>query len=121
LNPPDFTAEEVPEIPVRIVLKGMPGNEAGLCCPVCGSEYVHPLAVIVEQGHTRTEVKAHGTTVTATDRFCRARGSLVELGFACEQGHDFRYALEFHKGSIFLQLAAQPRDPQLPLDELWRN
>ena len=118
MSQPECSARQ---IPARFVLHTTPGNSAVLCCPVCGFECVHPLAVTVEQGHTRTDVQRQGTTVAPTDRGCYARGSLVELRFACEEGHEFRYRLEFHKGGMFVELAAQSCDPRRPFDELWRN
>lgn len=109
------------DVPLRFIVKELERQYAGLCCPVCGSEFVHPLGVTVEQGRTRTEITGAGTTVVPTHRDGGSRGSHIELAFACEESHEFRYAFDFHKGSTLLQLSAQSFDAGQPTNELWRN
>jgi hypothetical protein len=109
------TAVQHPNIPTRFVL-GSDGRHDVLCCPVCACPYVHPAEVAVEQGRTRTVVTEEATDVLATDRFLRARGSLITLDFWCEFGHAFQYSLEFHKGHMHLKLATEPLDVSQPLD-----
>jgi hypothetical protein len=105
----------------QVTLARLSNSLVGLCCPVCHSIHVHPLEVVVEQGRTRTEVLRESTVTSPTDRAHHARGSLIGLLFACEAGHEFQYALEFHKGTTVVRLDAWHRDPAAPFQELWRN
>ncbi len=96
-------------------------DEAVLCCPVCDMDHVHPEQVAVEQGKTQTIIRRESTNVSVTDRGSGPRGSLIALDFWCENGHVFRYELEFHKGQLFLRLYAGEYSDPLKTDELWRN
>ena len=105
--------------PMRFVICDM-GTEIGLCCPVCGLQYVHPDRVAVEQGRTRTEVTRESTLVTAINRES-FRGSLIRLRFHCESGHGFEYQLQFCKGNVVCELSTWEIGGKEPPAELWRN
>lgn len=109
------------EYPLRLVVRDVGTETAGLCCPLCGMDYVHPEQVAVDQGKTRTVVRRESTRVAASERSESHRGSLILLDFWCENGHRFRYRLEFHKGQVVCELHAG-RLGDLPEDEeLWRS
>lgn len=108
------------EYPLRLAVRDVGDDAAGLCCPLCGMDYVHPEQVAVDQGKTRTIVRRESTRVAASERGTSHRGSLIALDFWCENGHRFRYRLEFHKGQLFCELHAGDLHDLSDDDELWR-
>jgi hypothetical protein len=109
-----------PDIPTRFIL-GNNGQHDALCCPVCACPYVHPAEVVVEQGRTKAVIGNENIEVSATDRFLRARGSLITLDFWCEFGHAFQYVLEFHKGILAMRLLTGPASETDTSKHLWRD
>jgi len=113
--------QELIEYPLRLIVREVGTDAAGLCCPLCGMDYVHPEQVAVDQGKTRTIVRRESTNVSASDRETTHRGSLIALDFWCEGGHVFRYVLDFYKGQMVCELYAGDMG-KLPEDEeLWRS
>lgn len=97
-----------------------------LCRPVCASDCVHIAMVIVEQGHTRTRCDGDIASVTPIHRYERHRGSELDIGFYCENGHAFTYTWRFHKGSttVAFDAVALPADDDgrwICPWELWRD
>jgi len=114
-------AQTIPDVPFRIIVKTLTGDDGGLCCPICGCEHVHPEQVTVEQGDTRTVVTGERTEVRTSSRRFFYRGSLIGLAFWCEDGHSFRYDLAFYKGRVHLRLSAGRRMGPFQTSELWRD
>ena len=109
---------ETTKHPLRFVICDGPNDEPALCCPVCGFDCVHPVEVVVEQGQTKTVVTRETTQVEATNRGTMKRGSLIILRFVCEDGHEFAYQFEFHKGTTSCELNA---GLDSGLGGLWRD
>jgi hypothetical protein len=104
---------------VRFALADGVGLGATLCCPSCGCGQVHPREMLVNQGNTATFVSVDGTNVIPSSRSETHRGSLIGLGFWCENGCTFDYVFEFHKGSLGVRLLVGSYTEQP--DELWRD
>lgn len=107
--------------PLRFVIRDAGDGEACFCCPICGSDSVHPARVVVDQGQTRTEVTRDKSLVAASDRGMLSRGSLIATQMWCEQGHAFEYRLSFHKGLLRCELETWQFPAEQPRDELWRD
>ena len=108
--------------PLRFVIRDAGQGDAHLCCPVCGSAYVHPARVVVDQSQTRTEVTREMTVVTPSEPGnVSRRGSLISTQLWCEQGHAFEYRLTFHKGSLLCEMATWQLADDAPREELWRD
>lgn len=107
------------QMPVRFMLADVYESDVALCCPSCGCQQVHPREVMVEQGNTATHVTGDGTVVAATNRSERARGSLIGLRFFCENGCEFDYVFEFHKGTMGVAMSVGSNADDL--SELWRD
>lgn len=107
--------------PLQLVVHDLQNDEALLCCPVCGGDYVHLSQVAVEQGQTRTTVGNEATHTAACDRGLLQRGSLLVTSFWCEQGHAFEYRYSFCKGHVLCELVTGLIDTADPHEELWRN
>jgi len=93
-------------------------NEAILCCPVCGFNYVHIGAVEVRQGKTMAVSAGDRTEVLGNDRPWN-KGSQITINLWCENYHGFSYTLKFHKGNTTLALVAG--DAPFPNKSLWRS
>ncbi len=109
------------EHPLRWIVRDIGADAPGLCCPLCGMDFVHPEQVAVDQGKTRTIVRCESTNVSASSREATHRGSLISLDFWCENGHVFRYLLEFHKGQMHCELYAGNLGDRPCNEELWRS
>jgi len=85
------------------VVSGPDGSR--LACPACGDSYVHPIGISClpagEAGGCLS-IDAKGVRWDH-QQGVSGRGVLVELKFACEQGHAFTFWFQFHKGETFLQ------------------
>jgi hypothetical protein len=73
-----------------------------LVCSECQAEGcdgvgVHPIEVEVNAGGSITIVDHNGTHMRSGE--ASGRGVRIVLGFACESGHRFEVAFQFHKGS----------------------
>ncbi len=100
-------------------------QEPALACPVCGFNYIHPVAVECRSpgqanGHLR--IDSHGihlNPMVPPD----GRGVDIALTFLCEDGHLFTYHMRFHKGMTFLErtLADAPQEVDLRPQTIWRN
>jgi hypothetical protein len=87
----------------------------------CGHEYLHIAGVDVWQAEEIVTVDAKG--VRTTEQRNPGRGSVVTIRLWCEDGHDSRVALRFHKGQTYLEatrcaLSGEPIDAR---GELWRD
>ena len=107
------------QVPVKFALADGVGLGAALHCPSCGSGCVHPREVLVQQGNTATFVSVDGTNVLPSTRGKTHRGSLIGMGFFCENGCTFDYVFEFHKGSLYVRLLVGSYTDEP--DELWRD
>ncbi|NLX59687.1 MAG: hypothetical protein GXY74_11430 [Phycisphaerae bacterium] len=114
-----FERRETHLIPVTTRL-----TEPALACPVCGFEYVHPVAVECcpsgPRGHVR--IDAEGVRLEPVSA-PEGRGVAVTLGFLCENGHLFTYRLSVHKGQTFLErtMGNAPRDADEWPRTIWRD
>jgi len=111
-NTPDAIA-----VPLRFVI-GQGYGDGCLCCPVCGGEYVHIGPVNVAQGQTNAVIENEQITVKPCERGKHFRGSLVQVVFWCECGHEFTYSFQFHKGITSCSLESRSNDR---FDSLWRD
>lgn len=88
-------------------------SRPALLCPVCGTDYVHPVGVaVLPAGALRAEVtvRADGLHI---DRPVApvGRGVLIRLMFQCESRHAFTYHLHWHKGQTYLSgVSARAKD-----------
>jgi hypothetical protein len=99
-------------------------------CPVCAEteglglerfDCIHMLSVRINQGGAITEVRKRSTTQLRGE--ASGRGTLIEIDFACEQGHRFTRAFQFHKGLVYVEDMVKPDTPEgdgYP-EELWRD
>jgi len=96
-------------------------GETKLACPRCGSDTVHPIAIVCQPPGRNggiLRVDASGVHWDGTSA-PPGRGVLIELDFGCEQGHAFRYCLQFHKGTTFL--TGNCDDAARPESVVWRD
>ncbi len=106
-----------------ILTRRTANDETVLLCPVCGDEYVSPVAVDCrspggEKGHVRIDRQGLRLDPTAP---AVGRGALVTLRFCCESGHGFGYGFHSHKGNTFVRRETGPQDVPLPLRyPIWR-
>lgn len=123
LDPKNMVSDQPPTHKhkwIHIDLDQYDSNYAILQCPVCGFDYNHLTAVEVRGGigHREgvgTRIDASGTRVFGTHV---NRGVAVDLEFSCENGHDYTYTLEFHKGKIQVSQRETPGTMQCAL---WRD
>ena len=100
-------------------------DKPALACPVCGFDYIHPVAVECRSpgqanGHLRIDHRGiHLDPMVPPD----GRGVVITLTFLCEDGHLFTYHLRFHKGMTFVErtLADEPREVDLRPRTIWRD
>jgi len=100
-------------------------SEPALACPMCGSEYVHPVSLECASPGTRhgtVSINANGLAVNPQTG-PSGRGTRITLGFLCEQGHVFEYALQFHKGCTLVErsMGPAPSDVMLRPQTIWRD
>ena len=105
----------------RFVVNGLDEGGVALCCPFCGSDYVHPAKVVVEQGFTKTTITRETTHTEVPVHSEGKRGSEITLAFWAECGHRFAYRLAFHKGQLFCELDRLPTGNLGAQEEFWRN
>ncbi|MDP9474796.1 MAG: hypothetical protein M3R38_03750 [Actinomycetota bacterium] len=73
---------------------------APVMCPVCGWDYVHPVALKAEpvSGDTVVYVNRDGIRTYPTSIAERIRGIRITTSFLCEEGHQWDEERAFHKG-----------------------
>jgi hypothetical protein len=89
-------------------------------CPACDFEYMYPTRVEVDRGGEVVQVDAEGVGFAWRRR--AARGVIITLEFACENGHRSRLGLRFHKGQTYVRsevLGAIADDAWPPT--IWRD
>ncbi len=82
-------------------------------CPVCGWEFVHPVAVKVEPvgGAVVIHVDNHGvihTTASRSPPTRRLRGVEITTTFECERWHQWDEVRAFHKGQTLVSIQRGP-------------
>jgi hypothetical protein len=117
---PEAKAVTAPLIPA---VKNL--DEPALACPVCGFDYVHPVAVECRspgQANGRLRIDHQGIHLDPTVP-PDGRGVVIALTFLCEDGHLFTYRMRFHKGMTFFEqtLANEPREADLRPQTIWRD
>ena len=105
---------------VHIDLEQDAPDYAKLKCPVCGFDHSQLTGVEVRGGigplaGVGTRVDASGTTVFHSHV---GRGVAVDLEFSCEDGHNYVYTFEFHKGQIEV---TQHERPGALKPSIWRD
>ncbi|HDZ21964.1 MAG TPA: hypothetical protein ENH78_11790 [Phycisphaerae bacterium] len=105
---------------------GIPVQQAGehttlLACPVCGGSNIHPVRLdCISPGQRNGCVTIDSNGVAIDPRYPPAgRGVRIELAFSCEDGHEFVYALQFHKGST--EVVSHTRDIHSSHETIWRD
>ena len=121
--PPTLMAVRAATAPLIPVVRNL--DEFALACPVCGFEYVHPVAVECRSpgqanGHLLIDHQGIHLDPTAPPD---GRGVVIALTFLCEDGHLFTYHLRFHKGMTFLErtVADAAQEVDLRPQTIWRN
>jgi len=77
------------------------GKYENLVCPICGFEYVHPIAVRVTRAKEMTEITSKGIFIR--DAINPGRGVIIEMVYACENGHRGVIILTFHRGITYVE------------------
>ena len=94
-------------------------------CPICGWEYVHPVALKVEPvcGDTIVYINWEGLRTFATAAAERIRGIQITTTFLCEEGHQWDEERAFHKGITSQEMHRGPdwEDPELIPMTIWRD
>jgi hypothetical protein len=93
---------------------------AVMVCPVCGFEYIHPVAVRVNPAGAfpgSVSVTAEGIFLDKTTHPV-GRGVMMELYFVCESQHRFMIEFRFHKGNTHTTLRVLPDGDGRTI---WRN
>ena len=121
--PPTLMAVRAVTAPLIPVVKNL--DEPALACPVCGFDYVHPIAIECRspgQANGRLRVDQHGIHLDPTVP-PDGRGVVIALTFLCEGGHLFTYRMRFHKGMTFFErtLADVPQQDAGQFETIWRN
>jgi hypothetical protein len=114
------TVEDTHLVPLSMNL-----DKPALACPVCGADYVHPVAVECRSpgqanGHLRVDSRGVHLNPTVPQD---GRGVVITLTFHCENGHLFTYRMTFHKGMTFLErtMVDTPREAGPWPETIWRN
>jgi hypothetical protein len=99
--------------------------ESAVLCPVCGWEYVHPVALKVEpvSGDTIVYINRDGLRTFATSVAERIRGIQITTTFLCEEGHQWDEERAFHKGITSQEVRRGPdwEAPELMPTTIWRD
>ena len=108
---------------IKNYMAGDPPNDI-LVCPVCGCEFVHPLAVEVSTGRCHLKVDASGLHLhygetAETFEAKQNRGIIISIEYHCESGHHGKIRFMFHKGNTFVEHESLPADPNFVT--LWRT
>lgn len=93
-------------------------------CPVCGFACVRVAKVeAFPVGPARQCVTAtgHGVTLGYAPSGGHGRGNTVDITFACENGHETTYRLDYHKGSTFLTQRSRDIAIEAPAPTLWAD
>ncbi len=96
-----------------------------MLCPVCGHDYVHPVAIRAEpvSGDTVVYINREGIRAYPTDIAQRVRGIRITTSFFCEEGHQWDEERAFHKGVTKQEIHRGPDwdDAELTPSTLWRD
>jgi len=98
-------------------------------CPVCGHEYVHPVALKVEpvSDDTIVYINSGGIRTFVSSAAEMIRGIRITTTFMCEEGHQWDEERAFHKGTTFQKIHRGPDwvdpgvDPELMPATIWRD
>lgn len=94
-----------PEVsPFRLIISTALLNEPVIACPKCGESFIHIVNVFVGMNHTFVSCEGDDATVIRSTKKSSRRGSRVTITFAGECRHQFSYALQFHKGTVGVEL-----------------
>jgi hypothetical protein len=98
---------------------------ATVMCPVCGHEYVHPVALKAEpvSGDTVVYVNRNGIRTFVSRAAETVRGIQITTTFLCEEGHQWDEERAFHKGITSQTISRGPdwEDHELMPTTIWRN
>lgn len=83
------------KIPPRVILADSFGQEARICCPICGCKQVHMTAILSSDGTRNVELCPDLFLVQESRRRPDYPGSVSCTHFFCERGHEFRYLFRF--------------------------
>ncbi len=102
------------------------GPRGEVLCPICGWEYVHPVALKAEpvSGDTVLYVNGDGIRTYPTTIAERGvRGIRITTTFLCEQGHQWDEERAFHKGVTIQTVRRGPdwEDAEMMPATLWRD
>ena len=108
---------------IKNYVGGDPPNDI-LACPVCGCEFVHPLAVEVSTGSYHLKVDASGLHLhygetAETFEAKQNRGVIISIEYHCEAEHHGKIRFSFHKGNLFIDHEELPPLPEF--STLWRT
>jgi hypothetical protein len=100
------------KIPPRVVLADSFGDEARICCPVCGCKQVHMTGIIANDGITTVQLCANLSLIHESLRNPGFPGSFSCTHFFCERGHEFRYLFRFANRTTQFIVMASEFDPE---------
>jgi hypothetical protein len=99
--------------------------ESAVLCPVCGWDYVHPVALKAEpvSGDTVVYVNRGGIRTFVSRAPEAVRGIQITTTFLCEEGHQWDEERAFHKGITSQTISRGPNweDPELMPTTIWRD
>ena len=94
-------------------------------CPVCGWDYVHPVALKAEpvNGTTVVYINRDGVRAYPTTIAERVRGIRITTSFICEEGHAWDEERAFHKGVTLQAIRRGPDwdDAEMVPNTMWRD
>jgi hypothetical protein len=100
-------------------------TETFVICPVCGWEYVHPVALKAEPvcGDTVLYVNSEGLYTFASRAAETIRGIRITTTFLCEEGHQWDEERAFHKGITSQTVSRGPDHDgfELAPTTIWRD
>ncbi len=100
---------------------------APLLCPVCGYEYVHPVALKAEpvSGDTVVYINSGGIRTCVSTAAQQIRGIRITTTFLCEEGHQWDEERAFHKGVTSQEIRRGPdldwAESELMPTTIWRD
>ncbi len=94
-------------------------------CPVCGWDYVHPVALKAEpvSGDTVVYINSGGIRTFVSTAAQQIRGIRITTTFLCEEGHQWDEERAFHKGVTSQEIRRGPdwAEPELMPTTIWRD
>ena len=93
-------------------------------CPICGDAFVHPTVIdCITPGMDKGRVTITQAGIAMNPLHPpKRRGVWFAIRFRCEQGHEFEYQFQFHKGITFVSRAARDiPEGEDGLGVIWRD